>query len=94
MSVTLTRVPTLEKQGKYFPPPPARAIKESTYISEDSRFFVYKIDNTSWGWSAIKEDYINNINNISHYDSSKEKVVRSLENYIAEENADLQLWKA
>lgn len=94
MSVTLTRVTTLEKQGKYFPPLPARAIKESTYISEDSRFFVYKIDNTSWGWSAIKEDYINNINNISHYDSSKEKVVRSLENYIAEENADLQLWKA
>lgn len=94
MSVTLTRVTTLEKQGKSFPTLPARAIKESTYISEDNRFFVYKIDNSSWGWSAIKDEYINNINNVGHYDETKEKVVRSLESYIAEETADLQLWKS
>jgi hypothetical protein len=94
MPVSLTRVTTLEKQGKSVPQLPARAIKESTYISDDNRFFVYKIDNTSWGWHSIKDDYINNINNLSHYDTSKEKVVRALEGYIAEENADLQLWKA
>ena len=94
MPTTLTRVTTLEKQGKSVPSLPARAIKESTYISEDNRFFVYKIDNTSWGWSSIQDDYISNINNISHYDSTKEKVVRALEAYIAEETSDLQLWKS
>jgi hypothetical protein len=94
MSITLTRVTTLEKQGKSVPALPARAIKESTYISDDNRFFVYKIDNTSWGWHSIKDEYINDINNLSHYDSTKEKVVRALELYIAEETADLQLWKA
>jgi hypothetical protein len=94
MSITLTRVTTLEKQGKHFPTLPSRAIKESTYISEDSRFFIYKIDNTTWGWHSIKDDYVNNINSLNHYDTSKEKVVRALEAYIAEETADLQLWKA
>jgi len=95
-NVTLTRITTLEKQGKFFPALPHRAIKESTYITDDMRFFVYKMEATSWGWSTAKsaEAYINNINNIGQYDETKEKVVRKLEAYIAEENADLQLWKS
>ena len=95
-NIKLTRVTTLEKSNKTIPALPYRAIRESTYLTEDFRFCVYKIENTLWGWGPLnsKEDYINNLNGVNHHANTKEGVVRNLELFIADEKADSELWKA
>jgi hypothetical protein len=95
-NIKLTRVTTLEKSNKTIPALPHRAIRESSYITEDFRFVVYKIENTLWGWGSLKpqEDYINNLRNFNHHANTKEGVVRNLESFIADEKADSELWTA
>jgi hypothetical protein len=96
INIKLTRVTTLEKNKKQIPTLPYRAIRESSYITEDFRFVVYKIENTLWGWGSLKpqEDYINNLRNLNHHANTKEGVVRNLESFIADEKADSELWTA
>lgn len=96
-NVKLTRITTLEKSAQGFNRAlPHRAIKESSYVTEDFRFIVYKIDNTLWSWGTLetKEEYVNNISNLNHHANTKEGVVRNLELYIAEEKADYKNWTA
>ncbi len=95
-NVKLKRVTTLEKENKPIPSLPHRAIRESSYLTEDFRFVVYKIENSLWGWGALlsKEDYINNLNELGHHAQTKEGAVRNLELFLAEEKADSELWKA
>ena len=94
-NVSLTRITTLEKNNKPYPASalPHRAIKDSTYITEDHRFFVFKIEANLWAWGICKpaDQFINELN-LGQHAETKEKAVRNLEAYIAEEKADYKNW--
>lgn len=65
----------------------------SVYVTEDLRFVVFKFQASEWGWYALNENFYNDLQGLSRYNTTKTSVVEDIQRLVDEEVHDEKLWK-